>query len=93
MNSLVRHKCMEGISKLMYFRIEDMLKSLLQATNIPIFLVGVLTGKDVEVLVPALEMAEVLIQNLPDTMSKLFMKEVVVHSVDMLISLDTFSCR
>ena len=75
MNSIVRHKCLEGISKILYFTIEDMLKSLLQETNIPIFL-----GKGSNA-------------KAPDIMSKLFMKESVVHSVDMLISLDTFSCR
>ena len=53
------------------------------------FLAGVLIGKDVEVLVPALQMEEVLMQKLPDTMSKLFMKEGVVHAVDMLISSDS----
>lgn len=90
-NSLVRHKCLEGISKLLYFSTEDMLKSLLQATNIPSFLAGVLTGKDVEVLVPALQMAEILMQKLPGTISKLFTKEGVVHAVDMLISSDSQS--
>jgi len=34
-------------------------------------------------------MAEVLMQKIPDTMSKLFMKEGVVHAVDMLISSDS----
>lgn len=88
-NSLVRHKCLEGISKVLYFGTEDMLKSLLQGTNIPSFLAGVLTGKDVEVLIPALQMAEVLMQKLPLTISKLFMKEGVVHAVEMLISSDS----
>ncbi|KAH9322123.1 hypothetical protein KI387_016762, partial [Taxus chinensis] len=50
------------------------------------FLAGVLTGKDIEVLLPALQIAEVLMQKLPDMFLKMFIKEGVVHAVDTLIS-------
>ena len=49
------------------------------------FLAGVLAWKDPQVLIPALQIAGVLMQKLPDIFSKMFVREGVVHAVDMLI--------
>lgn len=49
------------------------------------FLAGVLAWKDPHVLVPALQIAEILMQKLPGTFSKMFLREGVVHAVDQLI--------
>ncbi|XP_057827496.2 E3 ubiquitin-protein ligase UPL3 isoform X1 [Cryptomeria japonica] len=86
--SAVRHKCIAVISKLVYFSTSDMLTSLLRETNISSFLAGVLGSKDPYVLIPALQIADILIQKLPDTFSKMFVKEGVLHAVDTLISAD-----
>uniref|UniRef100_A0A0D6QT53 HECT-type E3 ubiquitin transferase n=1 Tax=Araucaria cunninghamii TaxID=56994 RepID=A0A0D6QT53_ARACU len=84
-NAPVRHKCLSAISKLMYFSTSDMLQSLLRVTNISSFLAGVLAWKDPQVLIPALQIAEVLMQKLPDVFYKMFVREGVVHAVDTLI--------
>eukprot|EP00252_Welwitschia_mirabilis_P013075 TRINITY_DN288_c0_g1_i1.p1 TRINITY_DN288_c0_g1~~TRINITY_DN288_c0_g1_i1.p1 ORF type:complete len:1842 (-),score=375.52 TRINITY_DN288_c0_g1_i1:355-5880(-) len=84
-NAPVRHKCLLAISKLMYFSTPDMLKSLLQVTNISSFLAGVLAWKDPQVLIPALQILEILMQKLPDFFSRSFVREGVVHAVDSLI--------
>lgn len=49
------------------------------------FLAGVLAWKDPYVLVPALQIAEILMEKLPGTFSKMFVREGVVHAVDQLI--------
>ena len=49
------------------------------------FLAGVLAWKDPHVLVPALKIAEILMEKLPATFSKMFIREGVVHAVDQLI--------
>lgn len=49
------------------------------------FLAGVLAWKDPHVLVPALQIAEILMEKLPGTFSKIFVREGVVHAVDQLI--------
>lgn len=49
------------------------------------FLAGVLAWKDPHVLVPALQIAEILMEKLPGTFSKMFVREGVVHAVDQLI--------
>lgn len=49
------------------------------------FLASVLAWKDPQVLVPALQVAEILMEKLPETFSKVFVREGVVHAVDQLV--------
>ncbi|XVE67151.1 hypothetical protein DITRI_Ditri08aG0137900 [Diplodiscus trichospermus] len=84
-NSPVRHKCLSVIGKLMYFSSTEMIQNLLNVTNISSFLAGVLAWKDPHVLVPSLQIAEILMEKLPGTFSKMFIREGVVHAVDQLV--------
>ncbi|KAL8128470.1 hypothetical protein V2J09_017625 [Rumex salicifolius] len=84
-NGPVRHKCLSVIGKLMFFSSAAMISSLNSSTNISSFLAGVLAWKDPQVLVPALQIAEILIEKLPETFTKMFVREGVVHAVDSLI--------
>ncbi|KAH9622556.1 hypothetical protein KSS87_020079 [Heliosperma pusillum] len=84
-NGPVRHKCLSVIGKVMYFSNTDMISSLNNTTNISSFLAGVLAWKDPQVLVPALQIAEILMEKLPETFSKMFVREGVVHALDSLI--------
>ncbi|KAL8540084.1 hypothetical protein ACS0TY_001609 [Phlomoides rotata] len=84
-NGPVRHKCLSVIGKLMYFSSAELIQSLINDTNISSFLAGVLAWKDPQVLVPALQIAEILMEKLPGTFSKMFVREGVVHAVDTLI--------
>ncbi|XP_058090942.1 E3 ubiquitin-protein ligase UPL3-like isoform X2 [Magnolia sinica] len=90
-NGPVRHKCLSVIGKLMYFSTADMIQSLLGVTNISSFLAGVLAWKDPQVLIPALQIADILMEKLPETFSKMFVREGVVHAVDMLMLSDSSS--
>lgn len=84
-NGTIRHKCLSVIAKLMYFSTSEMIQSLIGDTNISSFLAGVLAWKDPQVLVPALQVAEILMEKLPETFSKMFVREGVVHAVDQLV--------
>ncbi|KAM7277614.1 hypothetical protein ACFE04_004748 [Oxalis oulophora] len=75
-NNLVYLKCLSVIGKLTFFHTE-MIWSLLSATNISYFLVGVLIWKDPYVLIPTLQVVEILIEKLPRTFSKSFNTENV----------------
>ncbi|KAK9164539.1 hypothetical protein Syun_005441 [Stephania yunnanensis] len=88
-NGPVRHKCLSVIGKLMYFSTSDMIQSLNSVTNISSFLAGVLAWKDPQVLVPALQITGILMEKLPSVFSKMFVREGVVHAVDMLIISDS----
>lgn len=84
-NGPIRHRCLSVIGKLMYFSSAEMIQSLLCATNISSFLAGVLAWKDPQVLIPALQIAEILMDKLPEIFAKTFVREGVVHAVDALI--------
>ncbi|CAL0334195.1 unnamed protein product [Lupinus luteus] len=84
-NGPVRHKCLSVIGKLMYFSTPDMIQTLLSVTNMSSFLAGVLAWKDPHVLLPAVQIAEILMEKLPGTFRKMFIREGVVHAVDQLI--------
>ncbi|KAH7446550.1 hypothetical protein KP509_01G061600 [Ceratopteris richardii] len=87
-NPPIRHKCLAAMSKLVHFSTAEMLRSLFKDLNISSFLGGVLALKDPSILLAALQMAETLMQKLPDVFTKLFVKEGVVHAIDNLIAND-----
>ncbi|KAM0853504.1 hypothetical protein ACQ4PT_051008 [Festuca glaucescens] len=90
-NGSVRHKCLSVIAKLMYYSSAEMIEILLGTTNISSFLAGILSWKDPQVLIPALQIAEILMEKLPGTFSKMFVREGVVHAVESLICLEISS--
>lgn len=53
------------------------------------FLAGVLVWKDAQVLIPALQIADILMDKLPDTFTEKFVREGVVHAIDSLIVSDS----
>ncbi|ONM18515.1 E3 ubiquitin-protein ligase UPL3, partial [Zea mays] len=81
----IRHRCLSVIGKLMYYSSAEMIQSLLSTTNISSFLAGILAWKDPQVLIPALQIAEVLMEKLPEIFLKMFVREGVVHAVESLI--------
>ncbi|XP_057839609.2 E3 ubiquitin-protein ligase UPL3-like [Cryptomeria japonica] len=85
-NVQVSRQCLKVISKLLYLSTPEILKPLFKETNISRFLAGILSGKDFEISLAALQMAEILIQELPDIMFNMFMREGVFHAVGTLIS-------
>ncbi|PKA56014.1 E3 ubiquitin-protein ligase UPL3 [Apostasia shenzhenica] len=87
-NGSIRHKCLSVIGKLMYFSSAEMIQSLLGSTNISSFLAGVLGWKDLQVLIPALQIGEILMDKLPGIFAEMFVREGVVHAVDALIRSD-----
>ncbi|TVU13329.1 hypothetical protein EJB05_40379 [Eragrostis curvula] len=84
-NGPIRHKCLSVIGKLMYYSSAEMIQSLLGTTNISSFLAGILAWKDPQVLIPALQIAEILMEKLPEIFLKMFVREGVVHAVESLI--------
>lgn len=49
------------------------------------FLAGILAWKDPQVLIPALQIAEILMEKLPEIFLKMFVREGVVHAIESLI--------
>ncbi|GBG69914.1 hypothetical protein CBR_g4741 [Chara braunii] len=91
-NPPVRTKCLSAICKILHFSTRDMLQNLLNESNVSSFLAGVLGSKDYSVINTALQIAEMLMQKLPEIFSKQFLKEGVVHALDVLIGSDQPVC-
>lgn len=50
------------------------------------FLAGVLASKDASILITALQIAEMLMHKVQDVFAKVFVKEGVVHAIDVLVA-------
>ncbi|KAL2323294.1 hypothetical protein Fmac_027673 [Flemingia macrophylla] len=82
----VCHGCLSVMYKLVCLSKSDMLVELLKSTNISSFLAGVFTRKDHHMLMLALQIAEIILQNFSDSFLKLFVKEGVFFAIDALLA-------
>ncbi|KAG4383684.1 hypothetical protein GLYMA_13G136900v4 [Glycine max] len=82
----VCHGCLSVMYKLVSLRKSDMLVELLKNANISSFLAGVFTQKDHHMLMLALQIAEIILQNFSDNFLKLFVKEGVFFAIDALLT-------
>ncbi|KAJ1387674.1 HECT, E3 ligase catalytic domain [Sesbania bispinosa] len=83
---LVCHGCLSVMYKLVSLSKSDMLVELLKNANISSFLAGVFTRKDHHMLMLALQIAEIILQNFSDIFLKLFVKEGVYVAIDALLT-------
>ncbi|KAF0286822.1 E3 ubiquitin-protein ligase TRIP12 [Amphibalanus amphitrite] len=71
----VRHMCLRAILRMVYFASPDMLKDLVGIQEVSSHLTGMLSSGDLKIVVAALQLAEVLIQKLPEQCSVHFRRE------------------
>ncbi len=82
----VRHRCLAAIVKVLYFASPDMLQTLLVDIPISSFIASLLGARDARSTAYALQMGEILMEQLPDTFRTYFVKEGVAHAVEELAS-------
>ncbi|CAN1274896.1 E3 ubiquitin-protein ligase UPL4 [Linum perenne] len=87
-NLYVCYGCLTVINKLVYFCKADMLAGLLKDANVPSFIAGVFTRKDIHVLVLALQIAETILQKVPEVCLNSFIKEGIFFAIDALLAPD-----
>ncbi|XP_043199184.1 E3 ubiquitin-protein ligase TRIP12-like isoform X2 [Amphibalanus amphitrite] len=80
----VRHMCLRAILRMVYFASPDMLKDLVGIQEVSSHLTGMLSSGDLKIVVAALQLAEVLIQKLPEQCSVHFRREGVVYQINQL---------
>ncbi|KAK1396505.1 hypothetical protein POM88_006368 [Heracleum sosnowskyi] len=80
----LRHICLSVIEKLIHFSNIDTIDSLLMWRRISSFLAEVLSWKDPIALSHALQIAEILMEKLPQIFSKIFVREGVMQAVSTL---------
>lgn len=82
----VRHKCINAILRMIYYTPPDLLSVILKKHPISSLISAMLGSNDLKVLVNALQMAEILMQKLPDIYHVYFRREGVMHRAKDLVN-------
>ncbi|XP_071797988.1 E3 ubiquitin-protein ligase TRIP12-like isoform X1 [Asterias amurensis] len=80
----VRHKCLKAILRMVYFAEAELLQDILKSHAVSSHIAAMMSSQDYKVVVGALQMAEILMQKLPDIFHVYFRREGVMHQVKLL---------
>ena len=80
----VRHRCLATITKMLYFTTPEQLQEILQELPMSCFIASLLSGRDARAQAYGLQMAEILMQQLPEVFQNFFAKEGVVYALAQL---------
>ncbi|XP_013778614.1 E3 ubiquitin-protein ligase TRIP12-like isoform X4 [Limulus polyphemus] len=80
----VRHKCLRALLRMVYFAPPELLGKVLKNQVVSSHVAAMLSSQDLRVVVGALQMAEILMQKLPDIFGVYFCREGVMHRVNEL---------
>ncbi|XP_071839072.1 E3 ubiquitin-protein ligase TRIP12-like isoform X2 [Apostichopus japonicus] len=80
----VKHKCLKSLLRMVYFAKPDLLREVLQNLAVSSHIAAMMSSQDLKVVVGALQMAEILMQKLPDIFHVFFRREGVMHQVKLL---------
>ncbi|XP_051512203.1 E3 ubiquitin-protein ligase TRIP12 isoform X2 [Myxocyprinus asiaticus] len=86
----VRHKCLRAILRIIYFADAELLKDVLRNHAVSSHIASMLSSQDLKIVVGSLQMAEILMQKLPDVFSVYFRREGVMHQVKNLSESEAF---
>nr|F1RCR6.1 RecName: Full=E3 ubiquitin-protein ligase TRIP12; AltName: Full=HECT-type E3 ubiquitin transferase TRIP12; AltName: Full=Thyroid receptor-interacting protein 12; Short=TR-interacting protein 12; Short=TRIP-12 [Danio rerio] len=86
----VRHKCLRAILRIIYFADAELLKDVLRNHAVSSHIASMLSSQDLKIVVGSLQMAEILMQKLPDVFSVYFRREGVMHQVKNLAESEVF---
>ncbi|XP_024080422.1 E3 ubiquitin-protein ligase TRIP12 isoform X4 [Cimex lectularius] len=80
----VRCKCLKALLRMVYFASPELLKEVLKAQTVSSQLAGMMASQDLRIVVSALQIAEILMQKLPEVFSVHFTREGVMHEIKQL---------
>jgi E3 ubiquitin-protein ligase TRIP12 len=80
----VRYKCLRALLRMVYFANADLLKDVLKNQLVSSHIAGMMASNDLRIVVGALQMAEILMQKLPDVFGIHFRREGVLHQINQL---------
>ncbi|CAJ1065690.1 E3 ubiquitin-protein ligase TRIP12 isoform X2 [Xyrichtys novacula] len=86
----VRHKCLRAILRIIFFADAELLKDVLRNHAVSSHIASMLSSQDLKIVVGSLQMAEILMQKLPDVFSVYFRREGVMHQVKNLSESESF---
>lgn len=80
----VRYKCLRALLRMVYFANSELLQEVLKNQLVSAHIAGMMASNDVRIVVGALQMAEILMQKLPNVFSVHFRREGVMHQINLL---------
>lgn len=80
----VRHRCLRAIQRMVYYTQPTLLSDVLKDLTVSSHISSMLSSPDIKVVVGALQLAEMLMQKLPEIFADLFHREGVLHQVKKL---------
>lgn len=80
----VRHKCLNGILRMLYYSPPELLNKLIAKFPVSSQMAGMLASSDLRTVVNALQMADILMQKLPEYFHVHFRREGVMHKIQEL---------
>ncbi|CRK99378.1 CLUMA_CG012674, isoform A [Clunio marinus] len=80
----VRYKCLRALLRMVYFANADLLRDVLKNQLVSSHIAGMMASNDLRIVVGALQMAEILMQKLPEVFSIHFQREGVMHQINQL---------
>lgn len=80
----VRHKCLNAILRMLYYSPPELLNKVIAKFPVSSQMAGMLASCDLRTVVNALQMADILMQKLPDYFHVHFRREGVMHKIHEL---------
>lgn len=80
----VRYKCLRALLRMVYFANSDLLRDVLKNQIVSSHIAGMMASNDLRIIVGAIQMAEILMQKLPEVFSVHFRREGVFHQIALL---------
>lgn len=80
----VRYKCLRALLRMVYFASADLLKDVLKTQTVSSHIAGMMASSDLRIVVGAIQMAEILMEKLPDVFEVHFRREGVLHQLNLL---------
>lgn len=80
----VRYKCLRALLRMVYYANADLLRDVLKNQLVSSHIAGMMASNDLRIVVGALQMAEILMQKLPEVFGTHFRREGVMHQINQL---------
>ncbi|XP_052815932.1 E3 ubiquitin-protein ligase TRIP12-like isoform X2 [Mya arenaria] len=84
----VRHKCLQTLLRMIFFSSNDLLQDVLKSQPVSSHIAAMMASQDLKVVVGGIQMAEVLMQKLPNIFNVFFHREGVMHQMKKLSEMD-----
>ncbi|XP_037922680.1 E3 ubiquitin-protein ligase TRIP12 isoform X3 [Hermetia illucens] len=80
----VRYKCLRALLRMVFYASGDLLRDVLKNQIVSSHIAGMMASNDLRIVVGALQMAEILMQKLPEVFGTHFRREGVIHQITQL---------